>query len=76
MTPYVSVLEEWDDLVGDDWEAPVSNFLNVQDWLEQQPYDEYSAHIKRILDIAFHATQLYLQSFNQYLTVKHITYLT
>jgi len=20
MTPYVSVLEEWDDLVGDDWE--------------------------------------------------------
>jgi dynein heavy chain len=28
MTPYVSVLEEWDDLVGDDWEQPISNFLN------------------------------------------------
>ena len=28
MTPYVSVLEEWDDLVGDDWEQPLSNYLN------------------------------------------------
>ena len=28
MTPYVSVLEEWDDLVGEDWEQPISNFLN------------------------------------------------
>ena len=28
MTPYVSVLEEWDDLVGDDWDQPISNFLN------------------------------------------------
>ena len=28
MTPYVSVLEEWDDMVGDDFEAPDSNYLN------------------------------------------------
>jgi dynein heavy chain len=28
MTPYVNVLEEWDDLVGDDWDAPISNNLN------------------------------------------------
>ena len=28
MTPYVGVLEEWDDLVGDDWEAPMSKYLN------------------------------------------------
>jgi len=34
MTAYVSVLEEWDDIVGNDWEAPASNFLNPQDWLE------------------------------------------
>jgi dynein heavy chain, axonemal len=35
MTPYVSVLEEWDDLVGDDWEQPLSNYLNPQDWLDK-----------------------------------------
>ena len=28
MTQYVSVLEEWDDIVGEDWEHPDSNFLN------------------------------------------------
>ena len=34
MSPYVHVLEEWDDLVGDDWDQPISNFLNPQDWLD------------------------------------------
>ena len=34
MTPYVSVLEEWDDMVGDDWESPNTNYLNVAEWLE------------------------------------------
>lgn len=28
MTQYVSVLEEWDDIVGEDWENPDSNYLN------------------------------------------------
>jgi dynein heavy chain, axonemal len=56
MTPYVSVLEEWDDLVGDDWEQPLSNYLNPQDWLDKQPYDEYSGRVKLLLDQAFGAT--------------------
>jgi dynein heavy chain len=34
MTKYVSVLEEWDDMVGDDWEHPDTNYLNPQDWIE------------------------------------------
>jgi len=50
MAPYVSVLEEWDDIVGDNWEQPISNFLNPQDWLQRQPYDEYSSDVKSILD--------------------------
>ncbi len=29
MTPYVNVLEEWDDPVGEDWESPDSNYLIV-----------------------------------------------
>lgn len=28
MNSYVSVLEEWDDMVGDDWEHPDTNYLN------------------------------------------------
>ncbi|MFN9905421.1 MAG: hypothetical protein ACK56F_04755, partial [bacterium] len=68
--PYVSVLEEWDDLVGEDWEQPISNFLNPSDWLVLQPYDEYSGRIKKILDIAFNSTKEYLKQFNEYLMVK------
>lgn len=34
MTKYVSVLEEWDDHVGNDWQNPDSNFLNPSDWIE------------------------------------------
>ena len=33
MTPYVSVLEEWDDMVGDDWEKPNSHFLELSNWI-------------------------------------------
>jgi len=34
MTKYVTVLEEWDDMVGDDWEHPECNYLNPNEWLE------------------------------------------
>lgn len=34
MTQYVSVLEEWDDIVGEDWDHLDSNYLNPQDWLD------------------------------------------
>ena len=40
MTRYVSVLEEWDDMVGDDWEHPESNYLNPSEWLEGQTNNE------------------------------------
>jgi len=29
MTKYVSVLEEWDDMVGEDWEHPEQNTLKA-----------------------------------------------
>jgi len=36
MTPYVSVLEEWDDMVGDDWDMPSSIYLRLEDWLDNE----------------------------------------
>ena len=35
LTPYANALEEWDDMVGDDWEAPDKNFLNPHDWIKE-----------------------------------------
>ncbi len=31
MTKYAGVLEEWDDMVGEDWDLPDSNYLNPND---------------------------------------------
>lgn len=35
LTPYANALEEWDDMVGDDWEAPDKNYLNPYDWIKE-----------------------------------------
>jgi hypothetical protein len=38
LSPYADVLEEWDDMVGDDWEAPEKNFLNPFDWIKEDQF--------------------------------------
>jgi dynein heavy chain, axonemal len=34
MRKYVNVLEEWDDIVGDDWDRAESDYLNPSEWLD------------------------------------------
>lgn len=41
MTRYVSVLEEWDDMVGDDWEHPEQTTLNPVSWLDGAPMEMF-----------------------------------
>jgi dynein heavy chain len=35
LTPYANALEEWDDMVGDNWDAPDSNYLNPHTWISE-----------------------------------------
>lgn len=68
MTPYVSVLEEWDDMVGDDWEMPDSNYLDPQDWLlDHSPLEKYSRDLKVLLEEAFNRAENFLDSFARFL---------
>lgn len=53
MTKYVSVLEEWDDHVGNDWQNPDSNFLNPSDWIEQNDTELFNNVYKVLIDKAF-----------------------
>ena len=69
MTLYANVLEEWDDMVGDDWESPNSNFLNPKDWLEHLPDEEYCPKVRSLLDITFKETEKYLKGFTPFLTI-------
>ena len=61
MTQYVSVLEEWDDMVGEDWEHPDSNYLNPQDWLDASPFETFSGLVRQLLEKAFDRSQKYIE---------------
>jgi len=62
MTKYMSVLEEWDDVVGETWESPTSNFLNPGDWLEASPAEIFAETFQGLLDGAFEKCKSYLYS--------------
>ena len=47
--PFASVLEEWDDMVGDDWDIPDSNYLNPNSWINPSSLMEYNRMIKTLL---------------------------
>jgi hypothetical protein len=70
LTPYANALEEWDDMVGDDWEAPEKNYLNPYDWIkEDELYSTQNEQIERILDSAFGKAADFLQSMQKYLQI-------
>jgi hypothetical protein len=70
LTPYANALEEWDDMVGDDWEAPEKNYLNPYDWIkEDELYSNQNLIIEQILDSAYVKAQDFLMSLQAYLHI-------
>jgi hypothetical protein len=53
MIPYVNILEEWDDKVGDDWENVEGNFLNPNDWIDKEHSDLFSLTLKKLFTESF-----------------------
>ena len=37
LTPYANALEEWDDMVGDNWDPPDNNCLDPHAWINENP---------------------------------------
>lgn len=37
LEPYANALEEWDEKVGDSWDAPDSNKLDPKTWIQEDP---------------------------------------
>lgn len=63
MTQYVSVLEEWDDIVGEDWDHLDSNYLNPQDWLDSSPFETFSGMVRQLLEKAFDRSYKYIDKY-------------
>ena len=59
MKKYVKVLEEWDDIVGDDWENPDSNYLNPSEWLDNSPNEMFQGVFKKLVDQAFNKIDVF-----------------
>lgn len=41
MRKYVNVLEEWDDIVSENWDPADSNYLNPSEWLDSSPNEMF-----------------------------------
>lgn len=63
MTQYVAVLEEWDDMVGEDWGHPESDYLNPSDWLDSTPIDQCSGAVKQLLEKSFERADKYIEEY-------------
>lgn len=61
MNQYMAVLEDWDDMVGEDWQPPNSIFLNPQ--LQENPYDYCYDKIQLLLQQVFQQAQNYMATY-------------
>lgn len=58
----MSVLEEWDDMVGEDWEHPDTNNLNPQDWIDGgSPQDSFQKTFRELITQAFAKSEKYIR---------------
>jgi hypothetical protein len=67
MKQYSSVLEEWDDQIGEENEALDSNFLNPEEWIEPEMKNENINTIKSLFEVAFTRANGYLSKFHKFL---------
>ena len=62
LTKYVAVLEEWDDIVGEDWNQPESNFLNPVEQLEGGLLKDFSDKLNYLFETAFSKVDIFIKS--------------
>ena len=54
MRPYANALEEWDDMVGDNWDEPDSEYLNPNTWInENEWFVNQRSYLDEVLESGF-----------------------
>jgi len=70
LLPYASVLEDWDEIVGGDWDIPESNFLIPVNYINKHPvYMNHEDEIKSVISSAYSKCYDFLKLFNKYLNM-------
>ena len=68
LTPYAEALEEWDEMVGDNWQPPESNFLDpIECIAENEIFQDKSEVFKAIVSSAYSKASDFLKKFRKYL---------
>lgn len=68
LTPYASALEEWDNMVGDDWEEPDSNYLSPKQWIAQsEVFSRRRSEVDLIMTSSYNKAHRFLASFQEFL---------
>lgn len=70
LTPYASALEEWDDLVGEDWEEPDTNYLTPYSCIsENEVFLSQNEKVRDIIHSSFQKSEGFLKTFQEYLQI-------
>lgn len=69
MEEYVNVLEEWDDLVGQDWDEELTKWLDPTEWLIGGRIDASLGVLRTIGEESYVRVEKYLKTFEEYLKI-------
>lgn len=69
MEEYVNVLEEWDDMVGEDWNEEETKWLDPTEWLIGGRIEGSLGVLKAVGEEAYVRVEKYLKSFEEYLRI-------
>lgn len=73
MKIYADALEEWDDMIGENWEAPDDLFLDPIEWIKgNKIYTDQSANVNTIFSSSFDKTEMFTERFREILQMYWI----
>ncbi len=68
--PYAQALEEWDEIIGDDWEMPENKHLEILWYLEESStFRTFKNSINSVLNSSFKNIDTFLGGFDYYLNL-------
>jgi hypothetical protein len=70
MKKYADALEEWDDIVGDNWESPEEENLSPVTWInDTNIYLQRKSRVVELVQSAYAKTKVYLSRFQPILEI-------
>lgn len=64
LKPYADALEDWDDIVGDEWDEPDQLMLDPKSWISEDPiFVDQKERVEEIINNAYDKANTFLSRF-------------